>query len=388
MTTIFECDIQLNAIVLNQCRQMLRFGSSQSGAQQRQRQQSSAKTAVGSGATDQQQHYQRSSGGGSSSNCNSKNKNSNCAPGVGGEQLINLDTNCFTFGSFDWSLTIVPLVVPSSASSASTSSHPTAAAASNDSQKAPSAPNSSTNQVNKSKSQQQHQNQSEQLQDVHQQQQQLEPVCRIYLNRLSGYDSLCRVKYRVILGHHQPGGAQSAEHVDSEQLDQISDCDGRIRGYQFRRTNILKLVSLRHASHNSGSNAAASGSGLGANCQQPSGGNYSGKHHHGHHHNHSHRSATGGVAAAGGGGGGGGAAGSSPSPIQLASSVDLRVHIEMFCANTISEAKVAINRKQNEPQVSNCSDRNKQVSSAVSLTSRVPPSLQPPPPITFNLNYN
>lgn len=196
------------------------------------------------------------------------------ATGAGAEQAgarhqqrapINLETNCFAFGAFEWSLTIVPLLVSSSRS--------------------------------------------------------LEPesVCRVYLNRLTGLESLCRVRYRVILGHHQPGGAQSAEFADSRTLDQISDASGRIRGHQFKQTNILHLLSPRQS-------------------QQPP------VHHHQHHHQHhsKHSSAPAGT-------------NSSSAPM------DLRVHIEMFCANTISECRVAQQaRKPNEPQTANCCDRNKQ----------------------------
>ena len=250
MSTIFECDIQLQQATLAQYKSML-------------------------------------AGGGAST----------------GNQVINLDTNCFTFGAFEWSLTIVPLVVQPQDSNAASKQQ----AAANKPHKA-------------------------------------EPVCRVYLNRLNGFESLCRVRYRVILGHHQSGGS----YVDSKLLDQMSDCSGRIRGHQFKRANVLKLCSARQLHDVRSSSSAGrqspppvSGGGGGTASAAPST-------------RHSKQSGQTAMAASQAASGGG---------RQQGAPLDLRVHIEMFCANIVSEAKVPIQRKPNEPQVANCSDRSKQVSS-------------------------
>lgn len=346
MTTIFECDIQMGPSILNQYKAMLK------GHQGHLH-----------GPGDGRQAEAGSGGGGQQA--------AKTTPARQTEQLINLETNCFTFGSFDWSLTIVPLVVSSggagnsnsnnnnnandkqtfSSSSSSCSSaaghlQPSAAAAAATGHLlTPNKHNSSSN-VSLSSTSNGAKTANVQQHHQHQQQPNGEPVCRVYLNRLNGFDSLCRVKYRVILGHHQAGvGAQSAEFVDSKTLDQISDSGGRIRGYQFRNTNILKLVSVR----SSPSAAATSSSNLMNNpASFVSPGHASSKrhHHNNHHHHHHHHH----VGQQGG------------HHFQQQTSVDLRVHIEMFCANTVSEAKVAVHRKPNEAQLSNCSDRNKQVS--------------------------
>jgi len=276
MSTIFECDVQLNATTLAQYKCMLKNGIAQ----------------VAPGEPPARQESRPAQGKRQLSAAQSNS------------ELISLETNYFTFGAFDWSLTIVPLVAPcggqqqqqvhEAASASSSSSSSSAAAAAVASQ--PAAAQSAS------------------------QRRDLEPVCRVYLNRLNGVESLCRVKYRVILGHHQPAGQHAAHFVDSRSLDQISDVGGRIRGYQFRDTNILKLVSVRSAGQSS------------TGCGQPGAGYQRLQAQH-------------------------------QQPNSTSSgSFDLRVHIEMFCANTVSEARVALQRRPNEPQVSNCSDRNKQVS--------------------------
>ena len=305
-TTIFECDIQLNPSVLGQYKRMLRSGCPQLSSASSQ--QHVGPSPAGHSATD-----------GSSARQQQQVKSSKHSQQQARKQLINLDTNCFTFGAFDWSLTIVPLVLGGGGGGGETSN----------SSKSPPMQNGA------------HQSEA----SGESGQTPLEPVCRIYLNRLSGFDSLCRVKYRVILGHHQQSQSasqpigQSSEFVDSKALDQVSDCAGRIRGYQFRHTNILRLISLRHTSASASTSSSAATSASASASPSP------GRHHHHHqnnnHHHHHHNG------------------GQQQQQLQ-ASSVDLRVHIEMFCANTISEARVKLERRPNEPQVSNCSDRNKQ----------------------------
>lgn len=343
MTTIFECDIQLNPSTLTQYKKMLKDGINP-------QQFSTGSNQLQSSATDSPSHKHGNS-------TNSGNKQQAAAQN---SELINLETNYFTFGAFDWSLTIVPLVIPSQ-------QHPLAADLSAGTKLlSPSEPHSSSNLSISSSNNSLNQQQQNSI-NLHDkksvQQQRLEPVCRVYLNRLNGFDCLCRVKYRVILGHHQQGGHQAVEFVDSKVLDQISDTGGRIRGHQFRSTNILKLITLKSSS-SAAASASASSSNSAAqqhlstiNQQQAlhaqmmqayhknSGHHHSSQnqssHHHSSSHHHHHHSGT--------------------------TSLDLRVHIEMFCANTISEAKVPLQRKPNEAQVSNCSDRNKQVSIAITI---------------------
>lgn len=426
MTTIFECDIQLSSAILSQYKQMLRQAANGANSNQpsslnnngarrteTNRSNSISSTSDNSSTSSRlaakaDKKLQHGGQAAAASQQQQQQANSNHQQQQQ-QQLINLETNCFTFGAFEWSLTIVPLVLAggSSASAAACCSHQTSASQTGtnatSSSSSPSAYLSPTNgqqQQNRIKQQQKltskRNNNMEQTMNNNNNQQfneedKFEPVCRVYLNRLNGFDSLCRVKYRVILGHHQTSGpnlhstSQSAAFVDSKQLDQISDCDGRIRGYQFRQTNIMKLISLR--SHNSTSSSLAHqsiglhhhqvglyssfsstiASGVGPNScssagagrshahhhhagggrhahhqQGPAGGQHHAQHNHGHHH---HQQQTG--------------AGHA--------SVDLRVHIEMFCANTISEATVPLRKKstsaaQDMQQVANCSDRNKQVS--------------------------
>ncbi|XP_023216783.1 uncharacterized protein LOC111619310 [Centruroides sculpturatus] len=64
---------------------------------------------------------------------------------------------------------------------------------------------------------------------------------RILLNRLTGFEHPCRVRYRIVLG-------ETEKKVDSGLLDQISDLSGRIRGFWLRcqvqdivRRNALKV---------------------------------------------------------------------------------------------------------------------------------------------------
>lgn len=181
-----------------------------------------------------------------------------------------------------------------------------------------------------------------------------EPVCRVYLNRLSGFDCLCRVRYRIVLGHKPIEStssninscsttAQSAEFVDSKVLDQISDAGGRIRGYQFRNTNILRLISPKQTSTSKtttptpNSSSILTSTAINASLTNR---------------NVPNRSSS--------------RSGSSNGAL------DLRVRIELYCANTISEAKAQLSRKQNinaeqQQQKSNCCDRNKQVSQSFYL---------------------
>ena len=51
----------------------------------------------------------------------------------------------------------------------------------------------------------------------------------VFLNRLTGFDHPCRVQYRCILG-------EGNSREDSAILDQISDVGGRIRGFQMRNS--------------------------------------------------------------------------------------------------------------------------------------------------------
>lgn len=296
MSTIFECDIQLNAPTLNQYKSMLKNGTPPASAGYRA---SSAPDATSTAPAQ------------AKCSAPSKFKGANS-----GSDLINLETNYFTFGAFDWSLTIVPLVLTPTGSSA------TAAAATS---------SGSSGSLSASGGSQllspncQHSGSSASISSGHgPASRHLEPVCRVYLNRLSGFDSLCRVKYRVILGHHQHQQHQqqvNLEYADSRLLDQISDSSGRIRGYQFRNTNILKLISLR-SSQQQGAVAPPLASLISSQQQQ------------------------------------------QQQQSSVGTALDLRVHIEMYCANTVSEARVPLQRKPNEAQVSNCQDRNKQVSSA------------------------
>lgn len=342
MRTIFECDIQLNPNVLTQYKSMLK--NSQPPAQQ------------------QQQQTQPSAAGTPTSNASSSS---------GNNQLINLETNCFTFGSFEWSLTIVPLVVPSvrvagNQQSSEQQQQNSSASSSSSNLLTPSRLQSSSIQSISStvsslgggggggggrEKHSRHRDSNPMVGISGPSNPNMEPVCRVYLNRLSGFDSLCRVRYRVILGHHQQAtnisaaqpqpattsASSSAEFVDSRTLDQISDTGGRIRGHQFRNTNILKLISLRSAGQQP--NQPAGGS-----ATSTSAGHHSSSRSHAHHHHHSTSGGSGGSA-----------------------SLDLRVHIEMFCANTVSEARVPLNRNPNEPPTSNCLDRSKQVSEELAL---------------------
>lgn len=57
-------------------------------------------------------------------------------------------------------------------------------------------------------------------------------ITRVSLNRLTGFDHQCRVRYRLVLGERD-------RRIDSGVLDHISDINGRIRGFTLR--NNLKL---------------------------------------------------------------------------------------------------------------------------------------------------
>lgn len=317
--TIFECDIQLNANLLTQYKTMLKTGPSLPVGQ----------AALNSSNSANDNTAKDPSG---SSKSSSKAGGSRSGSGAGSE-LLSLETNCFTFGAFDWSLTIVPLVVPSQQQQQPVDVHSSASSSSSNNNLLSSTPvkqllGSKRGSLNSSGG-------GVSLNSAGQQYSKLEPVCRVYLNRLNGSDCLCRVKYRVILGHHQSASGNnnptppqpSSEFVDSKLLDQISDSGGRIRGHQFKNTNILKLISFKSSSTSSsaGSSSAANG------------------------HGHLHHQPT--------------ASGKAQHSSSANSSLDLRVHIEMVCANTISEARVPISRKPNELPASNCSDRNKQVNS-------------------------
>lgn len=330
MTTIFECDIQLNPATLTQYKQMLRSGSllpqttttttTQTASQQSQSHLSSHHHHHGD-------HHGGGSGASGGGGGAKQRHNVQMPAGSQTDQLINLETNYFTFGAFDWSLTIVPLVTSSAPSSHSNFASASASASAGAQENASSSSLPSSNDESSGSTT------AAAAAAAGPQATQREPVCRIYLNRLSGLDCLCRVKYRVILGHHQASESRPAEFVDSRLLDQISDAAGRIRGYQFRNTNIMKLISLRNSSGQQQSGSADSKS-----------------------------SSSGFMATAASAQAAASASASTKTGQQAGSALDLRVHIEMFCANSISEARVPLQRKANEPQVSNCSDRNKQVS--------------------------
>lgn len=54
-------------------------------------------------------------------------------------------------------------------------------------------------------------------------------IIYVFLNRLSGFDHPCRVQYRVTIGDDK-------NREDSGVLDQISDAGGRIRGFQMQHS--------------------------------------------------------------------------------------------------------------------------------------------------------
>jgi hypothetical protein len=101
-----------------------------------------------------------------------------------------LETTYFTFGSFDWNVSIVP----------------------------------------------QHYGSNEEL-DV--QRDNSRPF--VFLNRLTGFDNPCRAQYRIILG-------EGKYREDSGILDQISDVGGRIRGFQMRYS-LADLVKYHGVVH-------------------------------------------------------------------------------------------------------------------------------------------
>lgn len=51
-------------------------------------------------------------------------------------------------------------------------------------------------------------------------------IIYVFLNRLSGFEHPCRVQYRMVIG-------EGKNREDSAVLDQISDVGGRIRGFQM-----------------------------------------------------------------------------------------------------------------------------------------------------------
>ena len=51
----------------------------------------------------------------------------------------------------------------------------------------------------------------------------------VFLNRMTGFENPCRVQYRCLLG-------EGKYREDSAILDQISDVSGRIRGFQMRHS--------------------------------------------------------------------------------------------------------------------------------------------------------
>ncbi|UYV80503.1 hypothetical protein LAZ67_19000365 [Cordylochernes scorpioides] len=51
--------------------------------------------------------------------------------------------------------------------------------------------------------------------------------CRVFLNRLTGFQHHCRVQYRVVV-------QEGERKADSGMLDQISDLNGRIRGFPVK----------------------------------------------------------------------------------------------------------------------------------------------------------
>lgn len=413
ITTIFECDIQVSPTTLSQYKTLL--NQHQSGLVQHQN------------STDHHQHQQQQQqqqtsgssssslksssnsllganlvtnlfGGSSSSQTNLTSDTTNNANNTNDHHQqqhqsnmitsststlnnIKLETNNFSFGAFEWSLSIVPLV------------HHHHDSINSSSKRHFSPPN---------QQQSSHNNNNNRAVITGQ----TEPICRVYLNRLSGVDSLCRVKYRIILGHHlQPnpactttanqsqsstdqmmsigvaatttstapliastssttainlmptpvnatvGSASNSnnqlmvpndnlnEYADSDILDQISDVGGRIRGFQFNQTNILNLISIKSSQNPSSSSTSSS-------HIQSSTSSY----HRGHYHSSGSNSQS-----------------SSQNSASSSSMLDLRVHIEMFCANTISEARVPLHRNPSLQQISNCSDRNKQVSSSYDI---------------------
>ncbi|XP_054164349.1 uncharacterized protein LOC128962050 isoform X2 [Oppia nitens] len=145
-----------------------------------------------------------------------------------------LETPYFTFGSFDWNISIINQLY------------------------------STTGANNDLDQQQQH----------HQHIQQY--IAIVYLSRLTGFEHPCRVQYRCILG-------DGKYKEDSGILDQISDVGGRIRGFQLRGHSFQDL--------------------------------------------------------------------SKPHGF-------VRIYLELFCCNAISEAKVPVIR--NPSPTINCYDRNKQ----------------------------
>lgn len=64
----------------------------------------------------------------------------------------------------------------------------------------------------------------------------------VYLNRLTGFENACRIQYRLVLGQDQL-------REDSGTIEQISDMNGRSRGYQidhhtFTQLAVMGIVNL------------------------------------------------------------------------------------------------------------------------------------------------
>jgi len=49
-------------------------------------------------------------------------------------------------------------------------------------------------------------------------------ACAVQVNRLTGFDHRCHVRYLVVLG-------EGERRVDSGLIDDVSDADGRVRGW-------------------------------------------------------------------------------------------------------------------------------------------------------------
>ncbi|RWS00917.1 hypothetical protein B4U79_10735, partial [Dinothrombium tinctorium] len=61
----------------------------------------------------------------------------------------------------------------------------------------------------------------------------------IFLNRLTSFDNPCRVQYRVVIG-------DGKHREDSGVLDQISDVSGRIRGFQMHYYTLADILKYNH----------------------------------------------------------------------------------------------------------------------------------------------
>ncbi|XP_075585063.1 uncharacterized protein LOC124494413 isoform X3 [Dermatophagoides farinae] len=59
----------------------------------------------------------------------------------------------------------------------------------------------------------------------------------IFLNRLTGFENACRIQYRIVLGQDQI-------REDSGMIEQISDMNGRSRGYQIDSHTFAQLTAM------------------------------------------------------------------------------------------------------------------------------------------------